>query len=180
MKSRIKQLIRRVFFLLHLGRLYDLASNVKTYVRMRREKRALRRNYAKIVQRIRLYPKDRKIRVLFWVYETAKWKAQSLYDAMKVSSDFEPIMVLSVTKDDFVFYGKEIKGKLLSDERYYTSHGCRCVVNFDFTTGRPFPLAKYETDIVFYHDPRIYVVIYLMQSGLLQGQAFKMRHTTIN
>ena len=145
----MKRLIQNIFFFFHLGRLYNLASLAK----MRLERWRLRHHYAEIVKRIRRYPKDRKIRVLFWVYETAKWKAQSLYDAMKASSDFEPIVVLSVAKNDASFLGEKIREKLIADERYYTSHGCRCITNFDFSIGRPFPLAIYEPDIVFYHDP---------------------------
>ena len=153
MKQQIKRIVRKAFVAVHLGFVYNWMSARRRELRQRREKRAMRRNYAKIVKRIRCYPKDRKIRVLFWVYETAKWKAQSLYDEMKVSSDFAPIMVLSVTKADLKFYGKRIREKLLTDEKYYTSHGCRCITNFDFATERPFPLAKYKPDIVFYHDP---------------------------
>ena len=150
----MKHLVKNILFGIHLGRIYNYASRIKADFRLRIDRWRMRRNYAKIVDRIRSYPKDRKIRVLFWVYETAKWKAQSLYDSMKRSRDFEPLMVLSVTKDDFEFLGDKLKEKLLADERYYTSHGCRCVINFDFESGRPFPLEKYKPDIVFYHDPR--------------------------
>lgn len=154
MMGFIKRFVRPLMFAAHLGGVYTLLGRTKAYVFLRIDRWWMRRNYAKIVERIRHYPKDRKICVLFWVYETAKWKAQSLYDAMKASSDFEPIMVLSVTKDDFAFFGKGIREKLLADERYYTLHGCRCITNFDFATERPHPLSEYEPDIVFYHDPR--------------------------
>ena len=150
----MKQLVKKIFFDLQLGRFYKFASHVWAYVHLRYDRQQMRRNYAKIVNRIRCYPRDRKIRVLFWVYETAKWKAQSLYDEMNASNDFEPIIVLSVTRDDHEFFGKSIQEKLLADEKYYTSHGCRCITNFDFLNERPFPLAKYDPDIVFYHDPR--------------------------
>ena len=154
----VKRIVRKAFIAVHLGFIYNWMSarrgELRREFRMRREKRAMRRNYARIVKRIRSYPKDRKIRVLFWVYETAKWKAQSLYDEMKASTDFEPIIVLSVTRDDLEFYGKGIREKLLADEEYYTSRGCRCITNFDFSTERPLPLVKYAPDIVFYHDPR--------------------------
>lgn len=150
----MKQFVRTLVFRCHLGRFYTFARRVKTYILLRIDRWRMRRNYAAIVKRIRNYPKDRKIRVLFWVYETAKWKAQSLYDEMNASSDFEPIIVLSVTKDDFEFFGERIKEKLQADECYYTSHGCRCITNFDFATNKPWPLSKYNPDIVFYHDPR--------------------------
>lgn len=151
----MKQLVKKILFSLHLGGWYGLAVRLKAYILLRRDRYRIRRNYENIVKRIRQYPKERKIRVLFWVYETAKWKSQSLYDAMKASKDFEPIMVLSVTKDDFEFFGKGIRKKLQADERYYTSHGCRCITNFDFENERPWPLEKYKPDIVFYHDPRL-------------------------
>ena len=152
-KVQAKKFVREMFCFLHLGKLYSQASRIKAYIFLRIERWWLRRNYANIVKKIRKYPKDKKIRVLFWVYETAKWKAQSLYDEMKASSDFEPIMVLSVTKADLDFFGERIREKLLADERYYVSHGCRCITNFDFTTKRPLPLARYAPDIVVYHDP---------------------------
>ena len=151
---RVRSVIKALLHRFHLDCLYNLLVRFKLYILLRIDRCRMRRNYARIVARIRRYPKDRKIRVLFWVYETSKWKAQSLYDAMKVSGDFEPIMVLSVTKDDFDFWGKGIRKKLQEDERYYASHGCRCITNFDFLSGRPWPLAKYNPDIVFYHDPR--------------------------
>ena len=154
MKQQIKRIVRNALFAIRLGFLYNWMSEERRELRQRHEKRAIRRTYAKIVKRIRRYPRDRKIRVLFWVYETAKWKAQSLYDEMKDSSDFEPIMVLSVTPADLAFFGKGIREKLLADEKYYSSHGCRCITNFDFATERPLPLARYDPDIVFYHDPR--------------------------
>lgn len=153
LKSQTKQIIRRGLCCFHLGGLYNLASRIKSYIVLRIDRCRFRRNYAAIVKRIQSYPKDRKIRVLFWVHETAKWKSQSLYDEMKASGDFEPIIVLSVTKAEFEFFGKGIREKLLADERFYTSSGCHCITNFDFVTNRPSPLVKYEPDIVFYQDP---------------------------
>ena len=79
---------------------------------------------------------------------------------MKVSCDFEPLVVLSATRDEFDFFGDRIKEKLLDDKRYYTAHGCRCVMNFDFVANRPSPLAKYEPDIVFYQDPRPFFFLF--------------------
>ena len=82
----VKKIVREAFAAVHLGTAYNwMRSKWHELLRelsMRREKREMRQNYAKIVNRIRHYPPDRKIRVLFWVYETAKWKAQSLYTRM--------------------------------------------------------------------------------------------------
>jgi hypothetical protein len=154
MRRLIKRFIRKVLVVVHLGFVYNIASRIKANVLLRIDRWRMRRNYANIVKRIRRYPRDRKIRVLFWVHESAKWKAQSLYNAMMASSDFEPVIVLSVTKDDLAFFGRGIREKLQADERYYNSHGCRCVTNFDFTIKRPMSLKQYKPDVIFYQEPR--------------------------
>lgn len=144
--------IRRSMLFLRLGCLYDFASRLKVII----DRMNVRFNYYRIVMRIRRYPKGRKIHVLFWVSETAKWKAQSLYDAMKKSLDFEPLIVLGVPKGDLDFWGAELAHKLRKDELFYRKLGCTCVTNFDFDKGRSFRLKKYSPDIVFYQDLRIF------------------------
>ena len=148
-----KLLLRKMFLHLHLGNLYNLASHAKKYARMRLEKRAIRRNYVRIVRRIRNYPKSRKIKVAFLVTETAKWKAQSLYDEMKRSGDFEPFMALTATPNDVAFHGDGLRDKLDKDRAFYEGLGCRSVINFDFRLGKPHTLSEYNSDIVFYQDP---------------------------
>lgn len=153
MKRLIKDFVRKVAFAAHAGFAYNWLSGKHRELGMRCEKHAIRRNYAKIVKRIRKYPRTRKIRVAFLVTETAKWKAQSLYDEMKRSYDFEPFIVLSALKEDVKFHGDGLNDKLGNDRTFYERLGCRCITDFDFNVGRPHRLAEYSPDIVFYQDP---------------------------
>ena len=51
--------------------------------------------YRKLLASARRKPRGEKIRVLFIVSEIAKWKEQSLYEAMERTGEFEPIVGLS-------------------------------------------------------------------------------------
>ncbi len=156
MATTAKQKVRLFFLLLNLGGLYNFASRLKSYAFFIWLDRWLtRRNYARIVRRIRKYPPSRIIKVAFVVTETAKWKAQSLYDILKHSKDFEPFIVLSAPIDDVKYFGNDIKDKLEKDRIFYEGLGCRCVTNFVFQSGRPRPLREYSPDIVFFQDPRL-------------------------
>lgn len=150
----MKKIIRRFFFAVGLGSLYGFAASAKAMFLLFITSMWRRLIYWKIRRRIRSYPTGRKIRVFFWVAETAKWKSQSLYDKMLASEDFDPYVLLGVPKDDLHFWGDGIKEKLELDSRFYARLGCRCIVNFQFDVMRPRPLKEFNPDIVFYQESR--------------------------
>ena len=51
--------------------------------------------YRRLGQAAKRKPRGEKIRVLFIVSEIAKWKEQSLYEAMEQSGEFYPIVGIS-------------------------------------------------------------------------------------
>lgn len=153
---QMKRIVRKILKIFHLGSIYDFLSSTKAVIHLHLEKRAMRRNYDKIVRRIKKYPHTRKIRVTFLVTETAKWKVQSLYNEMRSSKDFEPFVVLSAPIDDIKFYGEELKKKLDKDKAFYERMGCCCYTNFDFVSHKSHSLSIFSPDIVFYQEPRLF------------------------
>ena len=71
------------------------------------------------------------IKVLFLVSETAKWKAQSLYDLLDRSEEFEP--VIAITLADFQpKLSEENRKKIISDTLdYFKSKSMNCVIAYD-------------------------------------------------
>ncbi len=110
-------------------------------------------HYARLMRRIRAYPKSRKIRVGFWVDNTSKWKAQSLYEVLAKSEDFEPVILLSACCSDVKNWGAKIGEKLEKDEAFYVRLGDRCERAFDVKTMTARPLCEFHADIVFYQEP---------------------------
>lgn len=89
------------------------------------------------------------IRVLFVVDNISKWKTQWLYDAMKSSSLFEPMIGLTI--------GVGISFSSLSEREkietnFYSSRGCDVYVLYDIETGKDLPVSLLTPDIVFYQE----------------------------
>ena len=59
----------------------------------------LRRDYARCLKRLRRAAAGRKLRVVFYVSELAKWKGESLFRALEGSERFEPVIaVMNLTR----------------------------------------------------------------------------------
>ena len=116
----------------------------------------LRLLYLRTIYRIRHYPITRKIKVGFLVDNISKWKSQSLYDELKKSGRFDPVMILSAHDYDFqVLSRDELIEKLDRDEQYFKSLGNECIVAIDVSTGERIPLRQYPLDIVFFQEPGV-------------------------
>ncbi len=82
----------------------------------------------------------RKLKVIFLVHVSSKWKCQSLYDWLKNHPMYQPVVGL-----DIDVKSPEMKNINLSEEwSFYQSRGCM-VENVDHQ--------EFEADLVFYQEP---------------------------
>ena len=115
-----------------------------------------RRNHARVLRRIRAKPKGEKIRVLFLVGEPAKWKCQKLYEAMRDSGVFEPVVGLTAWNgqsqasfprdEDLDEFHKRA-------ECFFDSLGDAHVRTYALHPRRGIDLADFSPDLVFYSEP---------------------------
>lgn len=112
-----------------------------------------KRGYSDVLPRLRKEARSRKLRVGFVVGSLSKWKCQSVYDLMRKSDRFDPVIVLTIC---------DVEGELIADQRakviksgfeYFTSRGMACQVAYSIDEGRCVPLSKFNLDIVFYSQP---------------------------
>lgn len=101
-------------------------------------------------------PKDEKIRVLFIVSEIAKWKEQSLYEAMEMSGDFCPLVGISAWNNQSE---SKLSAAAYSDvqvraEKFFDKLGNRHVRTVTIEDGRWIyhDLSEFAPDIVFYTE----------------------------
>ena len=55
----------------------------------------IRKNQPKVIKKLKEKIKNQKLNVAFYIYDEAKWKAQSLFDLMEKSDKFNPYIVVS-------------------------------------------------------------------------------------
>ena len=112
-----------------------------------------RRNYSRHVKSLRLIFGRRKLRVVFLVAEPSKWKSQSIYDRMKGSSFFEPIIAVTVMDNFESKFSMEENERILNERvKYFRGLGCECVIAFTKERGVIAP-SEFSPDIVWYTQP---------------------------
>lgn len=108
--------------------------------------RAIRRIRSKV-------KKGQRIKVLFIDTETAKWKAQSLYELMKQDANYEPIIGVSIRDYSERKSITEIRDDIEKAKFFFANKGDDCVSIYDCDTAQPINLEEFAPDIVFYQQP---------------------------
>ena len=104
----------------------------------------------------RCKPKSDKIRVLFIVSEIAKWKEQTLYEAMERSGDFYPIVGISAWNNQSAKHltAHEYEQVQMRAEAFFDKMGDRHVRTVTIENGQwvYHDLSEFRPDIVFYTE----------------------------
>lgn len=122
-------------------------SKIKSYI--------IQSNYKTVVARLSKEIKTRKLKVVFINSECAKWSYQSLYDEMKNSKYFEPMVLISVRKTllkkkyDFLNFKKTIQ----DNYQFFKRNGINVKYAFDLQNEKYIDLKKFKPDIIFYEQP---------------------------
>ena len=111
-----------------------------------------RRNYMRDLQRIRQKPADQKIKVLFIVSEPAKWKCQSLYETLKRSDKFEPLVGLSAWNIQSDMTDEELERHHEMSEEFFDRLGDSHVRTVYTNPRRFVDLRILNPDIVIYNE----------------------------
>ncbi len=94
-----------------------------------------------------------KIKVIFLSSENSKWKCQSLYDLMKSSQWYEPIIGIMKQDADVDGTSEEIECGIDKAERFFSKHGCRTTRVYNVDNGKYCDLRAFSPGIVIYQQP---------------------------
>lgn len=111
--------------------------------------------YSRLLNRARAKPRNGKIRVLFIVSEIAKWKEQSVYKAMELDGEFEPIVGLSAWNRQAALTPSELDTVHKRAEAFFDRLGDRHVRTVKVVDGKKVfcDLAEFSPDVVYYTEP---------------------------
>lgn len=114
----------------------------------------LKRRYAQMVDRCReKLRRGEKLKVLFLVSNCSKWKAQSLYEEMARSKEFEPCLAISYCDDEMQLSDEELQARIDADVDYYDRLGDKWVMACDVKSRTIYDLRDFEPDMVFFQVP---------------------------
>ena len=117
------------------------------------KRRPMQQRYQSQLERVRQKFGKEKIKVLFLVSNLAKWKCQTVVDAMSNSENYEPVVAL-VPMDIEAAMPIEQKRRCFEGIRsYFASKGMPCVDAYDFQNDKYISLRDFSPDIVWYQMP---------------------------
>lgn len=149
MKSRIKLLMQSISF---WGCIFSLLRRIKRvslewfYIFI------LKHRYRKLLRNFCFIGK-RKIRVLFPLSNTSKWKVQSLYDLMNNSDQYEPIVVITLMDIENDLSLSQRASHIEGVKKFLEKRGCRYVVGYDCQKNVFIPFSEFSPDLVWYTQP---------------------------
>lgn len=110
--------------------------------------------YRRLAKAAKRKPRNEKIRVLFIVSEIAKWKEQSLYEAMEQSGEFYPIVGISAWNKQSGLSVEELEAVHKRAEAFFDKLGDRHVRTVTSENGLHVyhDLSEFKPDIVFYTE----------------------------
>ncbi len=107
-------------------------------------------NYQKTLKKL---SKNNKHNVVFLVNEISKWKYQSLYDAMKNTQNYNPIVALTIADIQKNLDIENKKNIIENNEKFFKNKGIETVIKYDLEENKALSLNDLEPDIVFYQQP---------------------------
>lgn len=113
----------------------------------------LKRNYAKVLRRLRKAVGTRKVRVAFLVAELAKWKGQPIFDLMRASDIFEPFIAVMELTRNATQPADELKKSAEEKLAYFRARGIPAVDIWRYGTADTVDIGELDADIVFYQQP---------------------------
>ena len=110
--------------------------------------------YRKVLKRLRAYPPERKIKVLFVTGNPAKWKSQSLYDLMAKDDRYEVLLCQTICDLENTQYTHAQRVEHLRKcQEFFESRGMRYVEAYSREDGAWKDLNDFKADLVFYNQP---------------------------
>ncbi len=108
------------------------------------------RNQLAITWKVR---SGRRVRIIFLVSETTKWKAQAVYDRLRENTRYELLVVASLGDADWALSKEQKLHKVMDTLDYFKEHGMPCEASVDGETAETQSLAGFHPDLVFYQQP---------------------------
>lgn len=153
-KHLLVKLLTIVYYFYPHKNIVNYKNRLNNYFYQKRVNR-ITENYSKKIQDIqRKVKKNKKIRVIFHVFDDARWKYQSLYDLLSKQEQFESIVVLSrlCVSDDNITRIQTIE-ELQRTHDFFKNKGMKVEFGYDVKKNKYVPLEKFRPDYIFYQLP---------------------------
>ena len=123
------------------------------YIREMPQVLIARLRYPHRLEEVRSAATSRPLKVVFPVSNLSKWKMQSVFEAMRQSKAFEPVILLTAMDTETALSAEELRVHLERISQELDRRQMKWVWGYDFENETCIPIAAFKPDIVFYQQP---------------------------
>lgn len=113
----------------------------------------IKKNEKKVLKKLRKKYGKEPIRVLFYVYETCRWKSQSIYDLMSKDENFEPIIIATKNCTNEANTNYQTKEDVKKTYAFFKEKGMNVKYGYDIEKDEFIPFEALNPDLIFYSHP---------------------------
>lgn len=112
----------------------------------------IKKNQKKVKQKLK---NKKHLNVAFYVYDSAKWKCQSVYDLLESNENFTPYIFVTKCNAPKSNFNYQTADDVKNNYNYFNSKGMRVKCAFDFEKNKFIPFEKInpKPDIIIYQHP---------------------------
>ena len=93
------------------------------------------------------------LKVVFYVYDSSRWKSQSLYDLMTQDERFEPLIVVTKNAAPENNMNYQMQEDIKKNYEFFKSRRMNVELGYDMEKDEFIPFEKFEPDLIFYSHP---------------------------
>lgn len=109
------------------------------------------KNQKKVLNKLK---KKSVLKVIFYVYDSCKWKCQKIYDEMLEHPNFEPLIVVTKNaannKDNPSYQTQE---EISETFKFFKNKRMNVELGYDFEKNKHIPFKNFKPDIIIYQHP---------------------------
>ena len=112
----------------------------------------IKKNQKKVKQKLK---NKKHLNVAFYVYDSAKWKCQSVYELLERNENFTPYIFVTKCNAPKSNFNYQTADDVKNNYNYFNSKGMRVKCAFDFEKNKFIPFEKInpKPDIIIYQHP---------------------------
>ena len=112
----------------------------------------IKKNQRKVKQKLK---NKKHLNVAFYVYDSAKWKCQSVYELLESNKNFTPFIFVTKCNAPKSNFNYQTADDVKNNYNYFNSKGMRVKCAFDFEKNKFIPFEKInpKPDIIIYQHP---------------------------
>lgn len=110
----------------------------------------IKKNIKKVKQKLK---NKHPLKVIFYVYDSSRWKSQSVYDLMVKDERFEPVIVVTKNYSDKDNMNYQSIDDIKKNYEFFKSLGMNVEYGYDLEKDDFIPFETFNPDLIFYSHP---------------------------